>query len=208
MSGVYQIDIPLAEFMIGSKIESFDCLNDHIKIISETKIFLIDFIEFQYGVPLNEKSPVHKKCIYLLKKHGIDNRVINTLLGRVPNRAKEEEEEEDKDIDKESSIKTKSRRKTEAITKPTIEEVKNYINEKRYPVNAEKWYAHYESNGWKVGKNQMKDWKAAVRTWLPDDWKIKPRAKHNEPENPVEGPELEILREKQRIAQEKLNAPI
>ena len=30
---------------------------------------------------------------------------------------------------------------------------------------AEQWINHYEANGWKVGKNAMKDWKAAVRTW-------------------------------------------
>jgi len=30
---------------------------------------------------------------------------------------------------------------------------------------AENWLNHYEANGWKVGKNAMKDWKASVRTW-------------------------------------------
>ena len=32
-------------------------------------------------------------------------------------------------------------------------------------VDAEKFIDYYTSNGWKVGKNSMKDWKAAVRTW-------------------------------------------
>ena len=32
-------------------------------------------------------------------------------------------------------------------------------------MNAEKFFNHYESNGWYVGKNKMKDWKAAVRGW-------------------------------------------
>jgi hypothetical protein len=30
---------------------------------------------------------------------------------------------------------------------------------------SERWMSHYESNGWLVGKNKMKDWKASVRTW-------------------------------------------
>jgi hypothetical protein len=49
--------------------------------------------------------------------------------------------------------------------KPTIQDVFEYCQERKNNVNPEKWYDHYESNGWKVGKNAMKDWKAAVRTW-------------------------------------------
>ena len=48
---------------------------------------------------------------------------------------------------------------------PSIEEVKLYCDERKNSVNAEQWHDHYSSNGWKVGKNPMRDWKAAVRTW-------------------------------------------
>ena len=51
------------------------------------------------------------------------------------------------------------------FTKPTLEEVRAYCQERKNCVNAEKFVDYYESNGWKVGKNAMKDWKAAVRTW-------------------------------------------
>jgi len=51
------------------------------------------------------------------------------------------------------------------FTKPTLEEVRAYCQERKNCVNAEKFVDYYESNGWKVGKNPMKDWKAAVRTW-------------------------------------------
>ena len=49
--------------------------------------------------------------------------------------------------------------------KPTIEEIKQYCIERNNQIDAEKFYDYYESNGWKVGKNSMKNWKAAVRTW-------------------------------------------
>lgn len=55
--------------------------------------------------------------------------------------------------------------------KPTIEEIQAYIAEKGYNVDGERWLAYYESNGWKVGKNPMKDWKAAIRTWAASDRK-------------------------------------
>ena len=49
--------------------------------------------------------------------------------------------------------------------KPSLEEVQDYCKERNNNVNAEQFLDFYESNGWKVGKNPMKDWKAAVRTW-------------------------------------------
>ena len=51
------------------------------------------------------------------------------------------------------------------FTKPTISEVYRYCQERNNHVDPEKFYAYYESNGWKVGKNPMKDWKAAIRSW-------------------------------------------
>lgn len=60
---------------------------------------------------------------------------------------------------------------------PTLEEVKEYCKERNNNVDAEKWHSYYTSNGWKVGKNSMKDWKAAVRTWEKSD--IKPTNKFN-----------------------------
>ena len=51
------------------------------------------------------------------------------------------------------------------FVKPTLEEVKAYCLERGKGVDAQKWFDYYSANGWKVGKNPMKDWKAAVRTW-------------------------------------------
>lgn len=55
--------------------------------------------------------------------------------------------------------------KEKRFIKPTLEEVKEYCLERDNKVNPELFIDFYESNGWKVGKNSMKDWKAAVRTW-------------------------------------------
>lgn len=55
--------------------------------------------------------------------------------------------------------------KRKRFVKPTVEEVRQYCIERKNNVNAEQFYDYYESNGWKVGKNAMKDWKACVRTW-------------------------------------------
>lgn len=51
------------------------------------------------------------------------------------------------------------------FVKPTLEEVRNYCLERKNNVNAEKFIDFYEAKDWYIGKNKMKDWKAAVRTW-------------------------------------------
>jgi hypothetical protein len=49
---------------------------------------------------------------------------------------------------------------------PELFEVQNYFEELGNLNEAEGFFNYYESNGWKVGKNPMKDWKAASRNWI------------------------------------------
>lgn len=55
--------------------------------------------------------------------------------------------------------------KTKKFSPPSVEDVEAYCRERGNNVNAEQFVDYYTANGWKVGKNPMKDWKAAVRTW-------------------------------------------
>lgn len=48
---------------------------------------------------------------------------------------------------------------------PTLEEVRDYCQQRQNSVDPQRFLDYYTANGWKVGKNSMKDWKAAVRTW-------------------------------------------
>ena len=52
-----------------------------------------------------------------------------------------------------------------AFQKPSLEEVKAYCLERNNSVDPEAFISFYDSKGWMIGKNKMKDWKAAVRTW-------------------------------------------
>lgn len=72
--------------------------------------------------------------------------------------------------DREKSIdidieKEKKKMATSRFTPPTLEEVKAYCLERKNNVDPERFLDYYTSNGWVVGKNKMKDWKAAIRTW-------------------------------------------
>ncbi|MBQ1793694.1 MAG: phage replisome organizer N-terminal domain-containing protein [Peptostreptococcaceae bacterium] len=66
------------------------------------------------------------------------------------------------DIDKEY-IKEKIKRKV--FKKPTIEEIESYCQERNNGINANVFYDFYESKDWMIGKNKMKDFKAAIRNW-------------------------------------------
>ena len=58
-----------------------------------------------------------------------------------------------------------SKKKSDRFTPPSLEDVQNYCLERNNSVDPQAFIDFYESKGWMVGKNKMKDWKAAVRTW-------------------------------------------
>ena len=67
---------------------------------------------------------------------------------------------------KESKEYTKKENtKERKFVRPSIEDVRSYCQERNNGVDPDRWYSYYESNGWRVGRNPMKDWRACVRTW-------------------------------------------
>lgn len=87
-----------------------------------------------------------------------------TQMKHLCNGELEKEKELDKEIEIDSSAKSTTT-KRKRFEKPTLSQITQYCLERNNCVNAEQFYDYYESNGWKVGKNAMKDWKACVRTW-------------------------------------------
>lgn len=68
--------------------------------------------------------------------------------------------------DTRTNYKNKSRRtRAKKFVEPSLEEVQAYCRERGNHIDAQRFLDHYESNGWRVGRNAMKDWRAAVRTW-------------------------------------------
>jgi len=64
-----------------------------------------------------------------------------------------------------ATYETPESEKTKRFIIPTLEEIKAYCEERGNNVDAERFHAYYSSNGWRVGKNKMKDFRAAVRLW-------------------------------------------
>ena len=111
-----------------------------------------------------------RKCLKSLRKYGI----IETKRKGIP--AKQyfriNEQLVIKFLNNLSSSKSTTINKNKVITihnkyfnKPKLSEVKDYCLERNNNIDAEAFIDFYESKGWYIGKNKMKDWKAAVRTW-------------------------------------------
>lgn len=64
-----------------------------------------------------------------------------------------------------SLTSSKKKKRNTPFTPPTVDEVRTYCQERGNSIDPEAFVAYYTSNGWKVGRNPMKDWKAAVRSW-------------------------------------------
>ena len=83
-----------------------------------------------------------------------DDDIISELRERIAQLEKEKEE-----------LIRASKKKPKPFAPPTIDDVSAYITEQGFHFDAVTFVSYYESNGWLVGKNKMKDWKAACRTW-------------------------------------------
>ena len=73
-------------------------------------------------------------------------------------------------LGEDSQVKDKIERADKPPTRPrfsppSVEDVAEYVREKGYHVDAFAFVNHYEATGWKIGKNSMKNWRAAVNTW-------------------------------------------
>ena len=98
--------------------------------------------------------PEEEARLFILIKPQLDANIQRREVGRLGGRPKAEKTADEEP--KKSSPK---------FQKPTVEEVRQFCAERKYPVDAEHFIAYYESNGWHVGKNPMKNWKSAVLTW-------------------------------------------
>ena len=98
-----------------------------------------------------------------IRKRNQDNarkRWDATASDRIPNDTKNADS-----VSVSGSGSVTGKKEIKGFIKPTIEQLKEYMSEQGMNDIAENWLNHYEANGWMVGKNKMKDWKASVRTW-------------------------------------------
>lgn len=136
------------------ELKKYGYLNVIKLLPNETKTGRIEYIYDVFEIPKQESE---KQDLEIL---GVENLGLENVGQLNTNNQTSNNKEDNKEIvKKENNIK-------ERFTIPTLEQVIEYcINERQNDVDPETFYNFYESKGWMVGKNKMKNWKAAVRTW-------------------------------------------
>ncbi len=110
---------------------------------------------------LVDKKYINFKIIYKEGTKEILNRYLTLVYDPIKENLKDNNTStNNKEINNNKLLFTKKNFK-----KPTLDEVQQYCSERKNNISAEKFIDYYESNGWKVGRNSMKDWKAAIRNW-------------------------------------------
>jgi hypothetical protein len=163
-AGVWQVEVEVASIRIGAKLNEKEALklfgNNVISFDDGSKWFIKEFVKFQQGVShiaeLNSNSNPHKSILRLVEQY--------KLL-----------ELEDNPI--EIIEEVKQAKNSKRFKKPTLDELEHYCIERQNKVDIQKFFNFYESNGWKVGKNPMKDWRASVRTWESNSFDDKKQSK-------------------------------
>lgn len=106
----------------------------------------------------------------ILRENGLKPKSKRKQTEAIESKPKQTEANESQKEKKRKEIEKKGNEKEKIVPlkrfePPTVDEVALYCHERHNHVDANKFVDYYSSNGWKVGKNSMKDWKAAVRTW-------------------------------------------
>lgn len=115
---------------------------------------------------INQKAlPCEEKTFPVLQCNGYET--LCNVTGNVEKSKKEEIR-----VNQRESTDTQSDKPTDThppkakrFVKPTLEDIRVYCQSRQNSVDPERFWNYYESNGWRVGKSPMKDWKAAVRNW-------------------------------------------
>lgn len=146
----------IAKWISSSKQTVIKCLKSLTdKNLIEKNEKFINNVKFCEYRPKKFNRGSQKSLIGVVKK--IDQGSQKTRHNNIEDNIYNNINNNKKDINK--LISTKN------FVKPTVDDVQKYCTERQNSVDAQKFVSFYESKGWMIGKNKMKDWKACVRTW-------------------------------------------
>ena len=152
--------IALSQFQKALKISKVRCYQVIKSLISKNIITVyenIDGCTRKLGI---NKSYLNWKGVYknIDGKKGIEKHIPTVKVLRNKGSMKTY-------TTKETITKEKIKKGNSRFIKPSISEISEYCHTRKNNINPEAFFDFYESKGWKIGKNPMKDWKAAIRTW-------------------------------------------
>jgi len=125
---------------------------------TDDKQCYVEFLLEQF----EELSETHRKKVEAGRKGGKVKRLRKTSTAKAQLKHSSSNKDKEEDKDKEGASRPQ-------FTPPTPEQVAEYCDERANAVDPDRFVDFYAANGWMVGKNKMKDWKAVVRNWERSD---------------------------------------
>jgi hypothetical protein len=177
-SGVWEPNWQLASIYIGEKVSQLDLASfgKHIEILESGKVFIPDFINFQYG-RLSESSPAHNPVFRAIEK----NRLSNRLFNRVSNTLKEKEKEKEEDKEKEKEIVSNQAKIENSVfsDREFIEALQMTHKGKNFKQAFSECFIHHSHS--REPPKSISEWKQKFNSWLirwkPENGATKNRSK-------------------------------
>ena len=166
----------------GEYVTSLPSLADQTSLTIQQARTALDHLKSTGEITDRKTNRYRVITIVNYDRYQIDNRQNNR-----PSTGDQQADQQQykKDKNNKNNIIPLSRNKESKFTPPTADDVRKYCEEIMvYGFNAEMFIDYYESRGWMIGKNKMKSWKAAVRTWLRRDEERREQEKHKYDELP------------------------
>ena len=151
----------------GEYVTSLPSLADQTSLTIQQARTALDHLKSTGEITDRKTNRYRVITIVNYDRYQIDNRQNNK-----PSTGEQQADQQQykKDKNNKNIIIPLTRNKESKFTPPTADDVRKYCEEIMvYGFNAEMFIDYYESRGWMIGKNKMKSWKAAVRTWLRRD---------------------------------------
>ena len=139
-----------------------------IEILDDETIFMAEVSSLIGSASNTDEANRQRRCREKKKAKLAENvtNCHNIVTNGVTNNNESKSIELEKEIDIELDSKKETKAKKESrFIPPSADEVRAYCNERGNAVDADRFVDYYASKGWMIGKNKMKDWKAAVRNW-------------------------------------------
>ena len=182
--GCYEISMKQMERETGYNIDTvkrllsrMEKVHDVIRYSEKTKeVLIINWGKYNWTASERVRKAVEAVADHIkseqFKRYVMDTVSIGYAYSMVPSVTDTETETVSDTVSETETVSEyrdredadKPRAKSRFIA-PSVEEVAAYCKERGNSVDPQRFVDYYASNGWKVGRNPMKDWKAAVRTW-------------------------------------------
>ena len=111
---------------------------------------------------MDREAAVYEKKVKHLKRGNVP---VTEKKGSVSEQDKDKEKDNDKDKDKDSLSLGGAGAPEEREKRPTLSEVMEFSQREGIQTDVEYFYNYYEANGWHMGKQPIRDWRAALKAW-------------------------------------------